>query len=79
MMRGSIAFHKMKHVSLTLLVGIVSCAAASARDFATEMLEATFNLYHGDSTGTCVLVKREPPDQGLYLASTTHVLERTKG
>lgn len=69
----------MKQVILTLLVGIISCAFASAGDFATEMLDATFKLFHVNSTGTCVLVRREPPDQSLYVVTAAHVLERTKG
>jgi len=69
----------MKHVFLTLLIGIISCAIAPAEDFATEMVEATFKLFHVDSTGTWVLVRREPPDQSLYVVTAAHVLERTKG
>jgi hypothetical protein len=69
----------MKPFILTLLVGIISCAAATAGDFATEMLDATFKLFHVDSTGTCVLVRRDAPDRSHYLVTAAHVLERTKG
>ena len=69
----------MKQVILSLLVGIISGVVAPAGDFATEMLDATFKLFHVDSTGTCVLVSREAPDQGLYVVTAAHVLERTKG
>ncbi|HQW28284.1 MAG TPA: serine protease [Verrucomicrobiales bacterium] len=69
----------MKPVILSLLVGIITGAIASAGDFATEMLEATFKLFHVDSTGTCVLVSREAPDRSLYVVTAAHVLERTRG
>lgn len=52
---------------------------AAAADFATEMLDATFKLYHRDSTATCFFVRREAPDTGLYLVTAAHVLEKTKG
>ena len=69
----------MKQIILTMLIGALSCAIASAGNFATEMVEATFKLFHVDSTGTCVLVKREAPDKNLYVVTAAHVLERTKG
>ena len=69
----------MKQVILSGLVGILSCAAAMAGDFATEMVDATFKLFHVDSTATCILVRRDAPDQSLYLVTAAHVLERTKG
>ncbi len=69
----------MKQLILTLLFGAISCAVAAAGDFATEMLDATFKLFHVNSTGTCVLVRREKPDESLYVVTAAHVLERTKG
>lgn len=69
----------MKKVILAVLLVIMSCAVAPAGDFATEMLNATFKLFHVDSTATCVLVRRDAPDQSLYLVTAAHVLERTKG
>jgi len=69
----------MKQAILTLFFGIIGCAIATAGDFATEMLDATFKLFHVNSTGTCVLVRREAPDQSLYVVTAAHVLERTKG
>ena len=69
----------MKKSILSLLAGFISCVAAPAGDFATEMLEATFKLFHVNSTGTCVLVSREAPDESLYVVTAAHVLERTKG
>ena len=69
----------MKQVLLAALLGIAGCGFTSAADFATEMLDATFKLFHADSTATCFFVRREPPDQSLYLVTAAHVLERTKG
>src|ERR1700761_8779773 len=69
----------MLRVLLPALVAILLSAVASAEDFATEMLGATFKLYDPDSTATCMLVRREAPDAGLYLATAAHVLSRTKG
>ena len=51
----------------------------SAADFATQMVEATFKLFHPDSAATCFLLRREPGDPALYLATAGHVLGRTKG
>ncbi len=66
---------------MKLLPLLIFCAAlgASAADFATQMVEATFKLFHQDSTATCFLLRREPGDPALYLATAAHVLERTKG
>ena len=69
----------MKRVFLAALCGLVGSAFASAADFATEMLDATFKLFHADSTATCFFVRREAPDQALYLVTAAHVFERTKG
>lgn len=61
------------------LFGMFSCVVSYAGDFATEMLDATFKLFHEDSTATCFFVRRETPDTNLYLVTAAHVLERTKG
>ena len=63
----------------TVVLGIANCAAVSAGDFATEMVDATFKFYDPDSTATCFFVRRPPPDQALYLVTAAHVLEGTKG
>ena len=69
----------MKELVLAAIMAFMSSPAALAGDFGTEMLEATFKLFHADSTGTCILVRPEAPDQSLYLVTAAHVLERTKG
>ena len=69
----------MKRVLLTVLLGITHCAVASAGDFATEMVEATYKFYDPASTATCFFVRRPSRDQALYLVTAAHVLERTKG
>lgn len=67
----------MKRILLAAVFAFAGCAFA--KDFATEMLEATFKLYHENSTGTCFLVRRDGNDKALYLVTAAHVLERTKG
>lgn len=69
----------MKQVILAALFGMVGCGVSSAGDFATETLDATFKLFHADSTGTCFFVRREDLDQNLYLVTAAHTLDRTKG
>jgi hypothetical protein len=69
----------MKQLLLAALFGIVSCEVSAAGDFATEVLDSTFKLFHAKSTGTCFFVRREEPDQCLYLVAAAHVLEHTKG
>ena len=59
--------------------GAASASQLVASDFATTMVEATYKLYHKNSTGTCFLVRRDDPDKALYLITAAHVLERTKG
>lgn len=75
----SFRLHLMKHMVLAWGFGIITCAAAQAGDFATEMVDATFKLFHVNSTGTCILVRREAPDQSIYVVTAAHVLARTKG
>jgi len=69
----------MNRVFLAALIALLSIRAAMASDFATTVLDATFKFYDPDSTSTCFLVRREPPDRANYLVTTAHTLERTKG
>jgi hypothetical protein len=69
----------MNRTLLALLVSLATSYLASAADYATEVMEATFKLYHPDSTATCFLVRREAPDNALYLVTASHVFEGTKG
>lgn len=69
----------MKYFLVLFLLCLILSPSASAGNFASEMLDATFKLYHADSTGTCVLVSRDDKDKNLYLVTSAHVLERTKG
>ncbi len=62
-----------------VLLFLLAARTASAADFATEVVAATFKLFHPDSTATCFLVRRTAPDLALYLVTAAHVLERTKG
>lgn len=73
----------MRSVFLTALLALFAVSASPVRggDFATATLDATFKLFHKDSTAACVLIRRDrsPEDASLYLATAAHVLERTKG
>ncbi len=73
----------MKSLVLAALLGLFTAYADAARggDFATETLDATFKLFHPDSTATCFLVRRDqsPEDDSVYLVTAGHVLEGTKG
>ena len=42
-------------------------------------MNATFKIFHPDSTSTCFLVRRDAPDTACYLVTTAHTVERTKG
>ncbi len=77
--RPQFRFGRIKRVIAVLLLGLPGYAVSLAGDFATEMLDATFKLFHADSTGTCFLVRREPSDPALYLVTAAHVLEGNKG
>ena len=63
----------------TVVAAILVARTALAADFATEVMDATFKLFHPDSTATCFLVRRDAPDTALYLVTAAHALERTKG
>jgi hypothetical protein len=69
----------MKPLFLSLLLACFSFQSAWAADFATQVMEATFKIFHPDSTSTCFLVKREAPDEATYLVTTAHTVERMKG
>jgi len=62
-----------------IIVSLLATGSVLASDFATEVMEATFKLYHPDSTSTCFLVRRDAPDTAYYLVTTGHTVERTKG
>jgi len=68
-----------KLIGLTVVLGIFASVLASAGDFATEMLDATFKLFNVDATATCVLVRRPAPDAALYLVTAAHEFEKIKG
>lgn len=69
----------MKPLARCLLLAAVILRPAAAADFASEVMEATFKIYHPDSTSTCFLIKREAPDEATYLVTTAHTVERMKG
>ncbi|RYD82800.1 MAG: hypothetical protein EOP84_08890, partial [Verrucomicrobiaceae bacterium] len=69
----------MKKTFLPLLIVFLLARTAVAADFASEVMGATFKLFHPNSTATCFFVRREAPDTGLYLITAAHALERMKG
>lgn len=69
----------MKRIIIAALFGFISSVASGAGDFATEMADATFKFFNADSTATCFLVRREAPDQALYLVTAAHVFDGVKG
>lgn len=69
----------MNRAFFAMLTAILVAQTTVAADFATEVMEATFKLFHPDSTATCFFVRREPPDTALYLVTAAHALESTKG
>ena len=68
----------MKKNFLPALAAFIGFAATASADFATEMLDATFKFFDPTVTGTCFLVRREAPDQAIYLVTAAHMLEGTK-
>jgi hypothetical protein len=75
----------MPHQLLPSLFAIGSLAAAApiphshGGEFAAQVMEATFKLYHPNSTATCFLVRREAPDEATYLVTAEHTLSKTRG
>lgn len=69
----------MRPLSSTLLLATFFLHAAAAADFASEVMEATFKIFHKDSTSTCFLVTRGESDQAVYLVTAAHTLELMKG
>jgi len=69
----------MKRILSSVLAACFSFSLVQAADFASTMMEATFKFYDPDSTSTCFLVQRDAPDPAIYLVTTAHTVERTKG
>ena len=63
---------------LLLFSAIFFAHTALAVDFATQVLDATFKFFDPDCTGTCVFVRRDAPDDALYLVTAAHVFEGVK-
>lgn len=69
----------MKQTILKALITLLTLGSATAGDFATEMVDATFKFFNVDSTSTCFLVRRPEPDRAYYLVTAAHTVERAKG
>ncbi len=68
---------------LAVIVLTAAASIASAEDYATRMLEATFKIYHKDSTATGFFVNPPAaaaiPEKHVLLVTAAHVFERMKG
>lgn len=62
---------------LSSLLGFLGLATTSLADFATEMIDATYKVFDPKVTGTCFLVRRDAPDQAIYLVTAAHMIEGT--
>jgi hypothetical protein len=69
----------MKPLAPALLLVVLLLRPLAAADFASEVMDATFKIFHKDSTSTCLLVTRGEPDKATYLVTAAHTLERMKG
>ena len=47
----------MKRVFISILVTALVTQSTMASDFATQVMNATFKLFHPDSTATCFFVR----------------------
>lgn len=65
--------------AIAVCLAVLVAGRGLAADFADAVIGATFKLYHPDSTSACMLVSRGQDDPGIYLVTTAHTLERTKG
>ncbi|MGV3533399.1 MAG: S1 family peptidase [Chthoniobacteraceae bacterium] len=70
---------KGRMLAALLLLSILSARSSDAANFPTEVMDATFKLFHPSSTGTCFLVRREAPDAAIYLITAAHSFERMSG
>lgn len=69
----------MKTVLIAVAFFLLLVQSASASNFATEIMGATFKLFHPDSTSTCFLLRDKTSDSTYYLVTTAHTLEKTTG
>ncbi|MCX6904758.1 MAG: serine protease [Verrucomicrobia bacterium] len=69
----------MKQAWLSVLFGLIGCAATAASDFATTVAEATFQVTNSTVGATCFFVRREARNSALYLVTAAHFFEHSKG
>jgi hypothetical protein len=68
----------MNRIASAALILILTSSFAAAADFASEVVEATFKLFHPSSVATCWLVRKEG-EPALCLVTAAHALESIKG
>lgn len=67
------------NIYLPFFIAILALAQpVSASNFATKVTDATFKLFHPESTATCFLLREEKADAPYYLVTAAHVLGRIK-
>ena len=69
----------MKYIPLAIVLCLSWIQPVSAANFATTVMDATFKLFHTDSTSTCLLVRGPEPTAAYFLVTTAHSFERMKG
>lgn len=70
----------MNRALLAVLITVFALRVGMAADFVSEMMEATFKLdVGGKDIATCFLVRREAPDQAVYLVTAAHIFADAKG
>ena len=68
---------KPPFVSFTLILALAEPLFAS--NFATKAMDATFKLFHPNSTSTCFVLRDGDTDSDFYLVTAAHTLENAKG
>jgi hypothetical protein len=61
------------------LLALLVAATGVRANYADEAYAATYKLYNSALSGTCSLYRRPAPDTALYLVTTQHQLEGSKG
>lgn len=61
------------------LLALLLAATVGHANYADDAYAATFKLYNSALSGTCSLYRRPAPDTAVYLVTTQHQLEGSKG
>ena len=69
----------MKKLIIVVAFLLSQIPSAAAGNFATEMMGATFKLFHPHSTSTCFLLRSDTSNLSYYLVTAAHALDKTTG